>query len=123
MAGLLKVGDVLIPGDEELPPFSTSRCAAQAGRMLAYMQDADRDAVKLVLAVFRFLPRFVVRGLMWVADRHRSCPEPLAAALRMMTIGIKGMVMTLYYSDIGEGPSIHEIIKWDAVVVEREARE
>jgi hypothetical protein len=119
MKGLLKVGDVLIPGDRELPSFSASNCAGQVDRMLAYMHDPDRNAVKLVLTLFRFLPRFTVKGMMWVASRHARCPELLAGALRMLTIGIKGMVMTLYYSDIGEHPSIHQIIRWDAKVVER----
>ena len=45
-AGLLKIGDVLIPGDGELPSFSESRCAEQADRMLAYMYDGDRNGVK-----------------------------------------------------------------------------
>ena len=120
MKGLLKVGDVLIPGDRDLPSFSASRCATQVDRMLAYMHDPDRSAVKLVLTLFRLLPRFAVKGLMWMASRHRGCPELLASALRMLTIGVKGMVVTLYYSDVGESPSIHQIIQWDAKVVERQ---
>lgn len=119
MKGLLKVGDALIPGDADLPSFSASRCASQADRMLAHMHEPDRTAVKLVLTLFRFLPSFAVKGLMWMASRHRRCPELVAGALRMLTIGVKGMVVTLYYSDIGEGPSIHQVIGWDAKVVER----
>ena len=46
-AGLLKIGDVLIPGDGELPSFSKSRCAEQADRMLAHMYDGDRNGVQV----------------------------------------------------------------------------
>ena len=119
-AGLRKVGDVLIPGDAEFPRFSRSRCAEQVDRMLAYMNDSDLSGVKLVLGLFRFLPKFVLRGILALTDKHRAFPDAIGAGLRMINIGIKGMVMTLYYSDLAEGVSVYDLIGWDAKVVERE---
>ena len=117
-AGLLKVGDVLIPGDHEFPSFSRLRCVEQADRMFAYMTESDLAGVKFLLTVFAILPRFLLRGILALTDKQRSFPDPIGAVLRMINIGIKGVVMTLYYSDIGEGPSIHQLIAWDAKVVE-----
>ena len=120
-AGLLRVGDVIIPGDRQFPSFSRSRCADHVDRMLAYMNDADLHPVQVLLGVFRYLPKVVLRGLMALTDRHAVFPDAIGAVLRMINIGIKGMVVTLYYSDVGEGPSIYELIHWDAKIVEHEA--
>ncbi len=117
-AGLLKIGDVLIPGDGELPSFSKSRCAEQADRMLAHMYEGDRSGVKFLLSLFRYLPRFAVRGLFRLSDRHESLPGPVAAAARLVNLGVKGVVMTLYYSDVGEGAAVFPVLHWDAKVVE-----
>lgn len=121
--GLLKIGDILIPGDDELPSFSASGCADAIDRMLPFMNESDRSGVEAVLTLFAFLPAFLVRAFFALTETHRHVPEPLASALRLANLGIKGVVMTLYYSDVGTGVSIHEVIGWDARVVERETEE
>jgi len=121
--GLLKAGDILIPGDADLPSFSASGCAAQVDRMLPHMTESDRSGFQILLAVFSFLPRFAVRGILALTEQHRRFPDAIGGALRMMNIGVKGSVMTLYYSDLGEGRSIFEVIGWDPKIVEREPDE
>lgn len=116
LQGLLKVGDVLIPGDAELPSFSESRAADHVDRMLDYMYEGDRSGVKFLLGLCRLLPRPLIRGLLWLTERPPSVPRFLAAALRTIGIGIKGPVMTLYYSDVVEGFAIHERLGYDPVV-------
>jgi aldehyde dehydrogenase (NAD+) len=115
LAGLDKVGDVVLPGDGTLPPFSAVRSPADAERMLAHMTEKDRRGVKGVLAVFSFLPTVLVRAFYWLTDQHGRLPGALAAPFRMANIGIKGVVMTLYYTDSRGG--IHDAIGWDARVV------
>jgi acyl-CoA reductase-like NAD-dependent aldehyde dehydrogenase len=119
-AGLLKLGDVIIPGDGDLPSFSASGCAVHADRMIAYMNPGDRDGITALLGVARFLPRVALRGLLRLTERHTAFPAPIAAGLRMINIGLKGVVMTLYYSGIDERAAILPAIGWDAKVVERE---
>jgi len=70
-AGLRKLGDVMIPGDEVLPSFSACGCAAHVERMLAHMNAGDRDGVTALLTVVRFLPRVVIRALLGAAVRGR----------------------------------------------------
>ena len=36
------------------------------------MTDKDRSGVKAVLAVFSFLPAFLVRAFYWLTDQHGS---------------------------------------------------
>jgi aldehyde dehydrogenase (NAD+) len=118
-AGLLKIGDVVIPGDADLPSFSASGCAQQADRLIAHMSDGDRDGIKLLLGLFRFLPRAALRAILRLTQWDRAFPEAIAAGLRMVNIGVKGVVMTLYYSGLDERGAILRGIKWDAKVVER----
>jgi aldehyde dehydrogenase (NAD+) len=120
LAGLVKVGDVLVPGDGDLPSLSASGCAAAADRLFAHLAPQDRDSVRLLLGVCRWLPKPVLRGLFALTSRHRLAPEPIARALRLVNLGVKGIVMTLYWSDVGAGPSVHRAIGWDARIVEHE---
>lgn len=113
--GLLKIGDILVPGDGALPSFSASGCAEHADRMLAHMYEDDRAGVKGALTLFAFLPRSLVRALFALTERHASVPAPLAGLLRLANLGIKGVVMTLYYADVGDG-GVFAKIGWDPVV-------
>lgn len=117
MRALAKVGDVVIPGDEVLPPFSRSGSLRHVDRMLDHMSDFDRDGVKLLLTVMRFLPSIAIAAILHVAQRDRALPSFIGAACRMVNIGIKGVVMTLYYSDLGDEPLILPAIGYDAKVV------
>lgn len=121
--GLLRLGDVVIPGDGVLPSFSDSGSAAGIGRMLPYMHDADRDSLLMLLSACATLPKPAIRAVVAAAAKGDRAPEPLAGALRMANIGIKGVVCSLYYSDIATGPAagrIHRGIGWDPVMVERD---
>jgi hypothetical protein len=123
LRGLQRVGDALIPGDRDFPSFSRARCIEQGDRMFAYMSPSDLSGVRVLLGVFAFLPRMVLRGLFALTDRQAAFPAPIGAVLRMINIGIKGVVMSLYYSDVGAEPSIYRLIGWDAKVVERDPGE
>lgn len=120
--GLLRLGDVVVPGDESLPSFSESGAAAGLGRMLPYMHVGDRDSLLMLLDACALLPRSVIRAVVALAAGAERQPGLLAGPLRMANIGIKGVVCSLYYSDIVTGPrqgQIHRAIGWDPVIVER----
>lgn len=115
--GLLRLGDVVVPGDDVLPSFSRAVAAADADRMLPYLSDADRSSLLLLLDVCGRLPKPAVRALVAAAAGWRRAPEPVAAGLRMAHIGIKGVVHSLYWSDLHR-LGIHEVIGYDARVDE-----
>jgi len=119
LAGLNKLGNVLVPGTADLPSFSATRCAEQADRMLAYMTDSDRQSVAGVLTVCGVLPTFLVRVLFWLTEQHTKLPEPVAAPFRLANLGLRGVVLSLYYSDIGAGDSIFARMGWDPEIVDR----
>jgi aldehyde dehydrogenase (NAD+) len=111
---LNRIGDLMIPGDAELPSFSASRCAEHADRMIAHMYDADRDGIRMLLGVFRFLPSLAVRGILRLCDHEARFPDPIGSVLRMVGIGVKGVVMTLYYSGLDD--RVLPALRWDAHV-------
>lgn len=113
--GLLRLGDVVIPGDRDLPSFSQAGVAAEIKRMLPYMHDADRAALLTLLQVCARLPKPAIRGVVALAAGWRRAPEPAAALLRMANIGIKGVVHSLYWSDLRR-QGIHDAIGYDAQV-------
>ncbi len=113
--GLLRLGDALIPGDGDMPSFSESGCAEYADRILVSMYSDDRAGLKGVLTLCAILPRPLIRKLFAMTDRHENAPEPVAGLLRMANVGIKGFLMTLYYSDIGGG-HVFSKMGWDPVV-------
>ncbi len=120
--GLLRLGDIVVPGDEALPSFSDSGCAQGIDRMLPYMHEGDRDSLLMLLDACAVLPRPAIRGVVALASGADRAPAPVASLLRMANIGIKGVVCSLYYSDIVAGPrqgQIHRAIGWDPVIVER----
>jgi hypothetical protein len=117
MRGLARVGDIVIPGDDVLPPFTRSGSLDHVDRMLDHMSDFDRDGVKLLLTIFRFLPGFVIVAILKLVQHDKRLPGFLGAACRMVNIGIKGVVMSLYYSDLGPRPLILPAIGYDAKIV------
>lgn len=115
--GLLRLGDTMIPGDDVLPSFSRAGVADDIGRMLPYMHEADRSSLLALLAVCGWLPRLASRAVVALASAWRRAPEPLAGLLRMANLGIKGVVHSLYWSDLHQ-QGIHRAVGYDATIKE-----
>ncbi|MBI3542826.1 MAG: hypothetical protein HY075_06075 [Deltaproteobacteria bacterium] len=110
--GLEKVGDVLLPGFGDLASFSTSHCVRHADRVLDYMTAQDLGDLKMLLTLLGFAPRFCVALLMRLLELSPAVPTPLGSLLRFMRLGLRGLVMTLYYAD----PAVQQTIGYDARV-------
>ncbi|WP_295643825.1 hypothetical protein [uncultured Corynebacterium sp.] len=98
--GLNRLGDVMIPGGDGFPSFSESGAAKGADRMLPYMYGSDRDPFKLLMTAFSYLPKPAIAGFVALVSAHKKVPEPLAGVFRLANLGIKGVVHSLYYSDL-----------------------
>ncbi len=120
MKGLIHTGDALLPGSGQLPSFSQTGCWRHIDRQAAFLSPDDLAGLQMALGAFRFLPKAVVRGLINLASKFHDAPGPLGMGFRMLEIGIKGAVMSLYYSDLHaedyRGPTVFEGIGWDAHV-------
>lgn len=109
--GIEKMGDVLLPGDGELQSFSASGCVSEVDRILDYMPAKDLGDLKGLLAVMGLLPGFVVGWFLAFLERTPGWGD-WAAALRFARIGIRGLVMTLYYSH----PQAHRVLGYQVGV-------
>ena len=111
LKGLTKVGDVLVPGDGDMPSFSQTGCLVHMDRIADHLYADDRQGVGTLLTLFYLLPKPLIALLLALTERDHWFPGPLATGLRLVNLGIKGIVFTLYYSDLAEG-NILDKLDW-----------
>ncbi len=111
--GLLKAGSLLAPGDEVLPSFECSQALHHADRMMDFMHPSDRAGFVGLMTTMGLMPRFAVRGLLKALDTPERWPGPLRPAARMASLGVKGAVYTMYYSDTTADGSVRKGLGWN----------
>ncbi|MFZ2147654.1 MAG: hypothetical protein WAV28_10585, partial [Sedimentisphaerales bacterium] len=115
-----RIGDILAPGDGVLPRFSETGSVEQIDRMVAYLPPSDIAGLKLLTNVLRFTPGFGIRLLLKVTMLDRYFPGSIAANLRKLDIGLRGIIFSLYYSFLddpaGHGQRIKDGIGWDGAI-------
>jgi acyl-CoA reductase-like NAD-dependent aldehyde dehydrogenase len=118
LAGLQKTGDALLPGTRQSPSFSQTGCGQHIDRMAAFMGPEDLDGLRLVLGIFAWLPKWVIRLIMECCRLSPYLPGPAGKSLRLLELGVKGAIVTPYYSGVSDagyqGTPVHEVIGWDA---------
>lgn len=116
LKGLNRLGDVVLPGTDNLPSYSQAGCAAHVDRMAVYLAPDDLAGLKTVLSVCRWLPKPGIDLILRLAAANRFFPGPLGAALRMAEIGLKGVTVSLYYSNLTgpgyTGPRVFQTINY-----------
>ncbi len=118
--GLVKLGDVFAPGNGEFPSFSELGCAEHVDAVLEYLPADDRKSLATLLGLLRWTPRFKVRWLVRFLELAPHIPGPPGNVLRLLRTGLKGVVMSLYFSGrkgqhyTGRTPL--EIIQYDVTV-------
>ncbi len=112
LRGLSKAGDILIPGDDTLPAFSRTPYLTEIDRIADWMTPQDREGFKFLTGLFSVLPSPVVRGLIKLADRAESLPEWIAPPFRMINVGVKGVVYSLYYTDLTASHTVRRELRW-----------
>lgn len=113
--GLMKLGDVICPKNDEFPSFSELGCIEYVDEAVGSLDPYDRNDLKLFLKVASLLPKFMIKFVMIIINR------PFMALLRMGNIGIKGIIYSLYYSGKQgsnyKGKPIFDIIKYEVNAV------
>jgi hypothetical protein len=94
--GLLKIGDVLCPGDgERWPRFSALPVAEIAPVLLGEMDAQDRNDFLMLLGLFGLLPGFLVHGLYGLIEKGAGS----FGVFRLLRLGVRGFVFAIYYSE------------------------
>lgn len=115
-----RIGDIMIPGDDVLPKFSQSGFIDYIDSILANVSTKQIRDLRSLTRVLSLLPDSAIRLILKLPAYAKYFPAPIAANLRQLEFGLKGVTCTLYYACLedegGYGKKIKEIIGWDAAV-------
>ncbi len=100
--GISKIGDIVIPGDRELPSFSETNFIHEFGRISSYMTIEDKEGLKLLTSIFAFTPKTIIKLILKIASYHYLLPFWPAPILRQINLGLRGIIFTMYYSGIDD---------------------
>lgn len=120
--GLQKLGDGMCPGDDEFPSFSACGCGEHVDEILELMNPNDLAQLRQLLTASAFLPRTGVQQLLKAAEASPRMTDrnPLAPTLRFLRLGLRGLVLSLYYSGRTgggyAGPSPLDVIGYEVGV-------
>jgi hypothetical protein len=117
LKGMHKLGKVIIARDREFPSFNSVDPDKYVNRMVDYMYDDDRGALLVLLKIFATLPTFMVSWKLSFFDKAAKWPGMAGAPFRMLNIALKGLIFTIYYSDMTADQSIHKKVGYDAKIV------
>lgn len=121
LRGLIKTGDIILPGTNKSPSFSQTACVLYIDRMLAYLSEDDLNGLRLVFGLFRWTPKWFIHLVLKGCKHNQKFPGFLGEAFRMLEIGIKGAIMSPYYANLNSpdynGPKVFDVIGWDAKMV------
>jgi hypothetical protein len=117
LKGVEKLGRVVIPDNSDFPAFSDIQSEKYLNRMIDYMYDDDRSAILVILKLFSIMPLFKIRWTMSLIETGSKWQGMLGAPFRMLQIALKGLIFTVYYSDVTNDQVIHSKIGYDAKIV------
>jgi hypothetical protein len=103
-----RIGDVLIPGGEGLPSFSASGVVDHVATALESSPPEDREALLKLVTLLAWLPRPLLALLMAANTPLRRVPGRVGAPFRLLDMGLRGVVFTVYYAGVDEGGRIHD---------------
>jgi len=118
--GILKAGDIIIPGSDEFPNFSSTNFIQHFSRMSSFMNQDDLDGLKLLTSLMALMPKSMIRLMLWCASHHQFAPGPLGVTLRQINLGIRGIIFTMYYSGLDDKgqkeKSILELLNYESTI-------
>lgn len=117
LKGIEKLGRVVMPPKSDFPSFSEIQAEKYVNRMVDYMYEDDRSAILIILKMFSIMPLFKIRWTMSLIESGSKWKGMAGAPFRMLQIALKGLIFTLYYSDMTENQIIHSKIGYDAKIV------
>jgi hypothetical protein len=95
---LEKVGDIIIPESETFPSFSRVGCIEYIDNILEFTPEEELNDLKLLLNVLDKMPVKVVEKILNLTYKANMFPKILASNLRLVSIALRGIIFTLYYS-------------------------
>ena len=95
---LNRIGDIMLPAHDGYPSFSELGCVVHVNDLAGYGPPEDIKALSLLLKILWIKPRFALRMFVWMIEHPDGFPEFMAVTLRQLQIGVRGLVVSLYFS-------------------------
>ncbi|GIW22183.1 MAG: hypothetical protein KatS3mg068_1190 [Candidatus Sericytochromatia bacterium] len=95
---LEKIGDIIVPESEYFPSFSKVGCIEHIDSILEFTPEAELNDLKLLLNVLDKMPIKVVESILNLTYNADFFPQIIASNLRLISIALRGIIFTLYYS-------------------------
>ncbi len=117
IAGLNKLGDLMVPANADFPAFSETGCTDKLDKVMSPAHKDDIMAFGILLWVFNYLPRFAIRFLLNILDQTEKMPKLVAGPFRLLNLSLRGVVYSLYYSNHTsthfQGDKVYDVIDFD----------
>lgn len=95
---IVRLGNLMLPRNQEFPSFGELGCIEHIDEVVTYLPQSDLNDLKMLLSVLAIKPRFALKLLIKLMSHPDKWPVELASVLRQMDTGLRGIVMSLYYS-------------------------
>jgi len=93
-----RIGDILMPGEDGFPSFSELGCIEHIDDVVAYTGADDRAALKTLLTLLSVFPTPLLRAFLALVALCKKLPGGLGALFRLLDMGLRSVVVTLYFS-------------------------
>ncbi len=124
LRALERLGDLIVPRVGKLPAFSELGCIEYVDSVLSYAPPEDSASLRTLLNVLYFAPSFLLRYLIRAMANPDRYPKFIATNLRLVDMGVRGVVLSLYYSGRTSaeyrGQTPHELMGYEVHRVPRE---
>lgn len=96
---LYRIGDIMIPANGAFPKFSATQGLEHIDAVMAPANANDIKDLALLLSILKFMPNFILAGLIKLSVKANSLPEVIAPLFRMLDIALRGIIYTIYYAN------------------------
>lgn len=99
--GIVRLGNIIIPGDGEMPSYKEYGGYEHVDDLLLYAPKSDIGDLGLLLSILSFMPQFILVWLVAKMAASHGKGDGLWVLLRQMDMGIRGIVLSTYYTEKG----------------------
>jgi len=96
---LCRLGDLMIPGDQDLHSFSAAGGIAFVDNYIAGAPPDDIMALNAALSVLALAPQFALVKFMDALAASDTNETALGVPLRQLNLAIRGLIFSCYYNE------------------------
>ena len=106
LKALNRIGDIMIPQNEEFPSFSQSGGLKDIDALVAYAPVDDIKSLNSLLGILAIMPNGILN---WVLKKMHNAKDgsdgPISSLFRQLDFGMRGLIYSCYYSEKIESTS------------------